>query len=454
MGKLFGTDGVRGVANSELTCDLAYKIGQAGAFVLSKNINEDGSGCKSKDIIIGMDTRISGDMLEAALTAGICSAGFNAVSVGVLPTPAIAYLTKKYNAAAGVVISASHNPAQFNGIKWFNSEGYKLSDETEDEIEAIIDGKEGLILAAGDETGRRLFAENAAQDYVDYAVSTVDISLSGMKIAMDCANGAAYEVAPKAIKALGAEVFVIHNQPDGKNINKNCGSTHMGDLQEFTKQNKCDIGLAFDGDADRMLAVDKNGEIVNGDEIMMIVAKSMKEEGNLKKNMLVVTVMSNLGLFLAAEREGVSLEKTKVGDRYVLEEMMKNGYCIGGEQSGHVIFLDMATTGDGLMSALQLLRIIKKSETSLDELKKVMTMMPQVLLNAKVSNDKKEAYLIDEEIVSAIKTAEEMFAGKGRVLIRPSGTEPLVRVMIEGENEAVIGEQAKIIADLIEARSK
>lgn len=446
MGRLFGTDGVRGVANVELTAELAFKLGQCGAYVLTKAADH------TPTILIGKDTRISGDMLEAALTAGMCSVGVKVVSLGVLPTPAVAYLTRYYKADAGVVISASHNPYEYNGIKFFNGDGYKLSDSVEDEIEAYIkDEKMMDQLPDNDGIGTVTANNHSIEDYVKFAVSTIDCDLKGMKIAIDCANGASYQTAFKALNSLGAHVEAIHNTPDGININNQCGSTHMESLQSYVKAIGADIGLAFDGDADRMLAVDENGNIVDGDVIMAICAKYMLENGTLEKNTLVATVMSNLGLFIAGEKLGINIPKTKVGDRYVLEEMLDKGYCIGGEQSGHVIFLKHNTTGDGLVSGLQLLAVLKKTGQKLSEAAKIVEILPQVLVNAKVKNENKNSYMEIPEIAEACKKLEDEFAGEGRVLIRPSGTEPLVRVMIEGKDEAVLQEKAEELAKLIEA---
>lgn len=448
MGRMFGTDGVRGIANRELTAELAFKLGRAGAYVLTE-------GAHKPTIIVGKDTRISGDMLESALVAGIMSVGAHAICVGVVPTPAVAYLTRLYNADAGVVISASHNPVEYNGIKFFNKDGYKLPDEVEDRIEEVINNNLTEVPSPiGEDLGVREFKEDAILDYIEFLKSTIDVDFKGLKIALDCAEGASYFAAPRLFKELGAEVYVIHNNPNGKNINKNCGSTHMEELRKFTQEKGCDIGLAFDGDADRCLAVDENGNIVNGDFIMTICAKDMKEKGKLDKDTLVVTVMSNLGLDIACKREGINTVKTKVGDRYVLEEMLKGGYKIGGEQSGHIIFLDYNTTGDGLLTALQLVSVLKKSRKKMSELASIMKELPQVLINAKVANDKKDAYLKDGEIVKEIEKTEAELNGSGRVLIRPSGTEPLVRVMIEGEDLDKITNMARKIAELIEKKCR
>ncbi|MDK2932897.1 MAG: phosphoglucosamine mutase [Clostridiales bacterium] len=447
MGRLFGTDGIRGVANTELTPELAFKVGQAGAYVLTEETHH-----KAK-ILVGKDTRISGDMLEAALIAGICSVGAEAISIGVIPTPAVAYLTRLYNADAGVVISASHNPVEYNGIKYFNNKGYKLSDEIEERIEAIIlDNAEQIPVPTGKDIGHKTENEDALDDYIKFVKSTIDVDLKGLKIALDCANGAAYEAAPIALFELGAEVSVIHNEPDGTNINLNCGSTHMEQLQKFVVASGADIGLAFDGDADRVLAVDEQGNLVDGDQIMAICALNLMEQGKLKDNTLVATVMSNLGLFLMAKEKGLKIKQTKVGDRYVLEEMRENAYIIGGEQSGHIIFLEHNTTGDGMITALQLLSILKKSGKKVSELASVMQRLPQVLVNAKVKNGNKNTYMEDEVIAQAVKELENTFKDSGRVLIRPSGTEPLVRVMIEGQNKEFLQQKAEELANLIEER--
>ena len=446
MGRMFGTDGVRGVANTELTAQIAYNLGRAGAYVLTE-------GAHKPKILVAKDTRISGDMLEAALISGILSVGAEAVVLGVVPTPAVAYLTRKYGADAGVMISASHNPVEYNGIKFFNDKGYKLSDELEDEIQRVIEsGFEGVPSPTGTDIGRETIEVSALDDYIEFAKNTIPYSLKGLKIALDCANGASYKSSVKAFRDLGADVFVINDNPDGTNINENCGSTHPEELMEYVIKKKCDLGFAFDGDADRCLAVDEKGNLINGDFILMLCAKYLKEIGKLRDNTLVVTVMSNLGLDIACKKEGINVVKTSVGDRYVLEEMVKDKYVIGGEQSGHVIFLDHNTTGDGLVTALQIASIVKKKETSLSELCSIMKELPQVLANATVPNDKKNLYLEDEEIQGEIKRIEDTLHGVGRVLIRPSGTEPLVRVMLEGENQEEIDKMAHGLAELIEKK--
>ncbi|NMA66387.1 MAG: phosphoglucosamine mutase [Clostridiaceae bacterium] len=447
MGRLFGTDGVRGIANTELTGELAFQLGRAGAYVLSNEVQH------TARILVGKDTRKSGDMLEKALLAGICSSGAEAVSAGFIPTPAIAYLVRKYKFDGGVVISASHNPAEFNGIKFFNSEGYKLSDALEDRIEKIIlDDAEKLPNLVGEKVGTTSFLETAAKDYVDFAINTVNCDFKGIKIALDCANGAAYKVAPMAFERLGANVLVINNKPDGLNINRKCGSTHMDMLQDFVVKNRCDIGLAFDGDADRVLAVDENGVIIDGDKIITIIGLNLKRKGLLKDDAVVVTVMSNLGFDIMAKENGLKVFKTKVGDRYVLEKMLERDYSLGGEQSGHIILRKYNTTGDGLITALQLLTVVKESGKKVSELSQAMTVFPQVLKNAKVSNENKYRYMDDPVIAERCRELEDIFKGEGRVLIRPSGTEPLVRVMIEGKDEEYILKKAVELVEIIEQR--
>ena len=445
MGRLFGTDGVRGVANDELTPLLAMQLGQAGAYVLTKE-NEH-----KPTIMVGCDTRISGDMLANALMAGVCSVGANAVYVGVVPTPAVAYLTRKYKVDAGVVISASHNPVEFNGIKFFDGNGYKLPDAMEDEIEALIKSNmEGVNFPIGSGVGKIKYRTDACEEYINHSIQSVNVDLSGMKIVVDCAEGASYYTSVEALKELGANVVAIHNMPDGTNINANCGSTHMQELCARVVYEKANLGIAFDGDADRMLAVDENGKLVDGDQTMSIVGNFMKQQGTLKKDMIVVTVMSNLGMTLMAQREGITLEQTKVGDRYVLERMQEIGANLGGEQSGHIIMLDRNTTGDGLLSALLLLEVLVKTGKPLSELASIMEVLPQALVNAKVPNHKKDRYMEYPEIAAAIEALNAKFAGEGRVLIRPSGTEPKVRVMIEGKDQAMIEQEAKKLAELIQ----
>ena len=446
MSRLFGTDGVRGVANKELTPLLAMQLGQAGASVLTKETSH------KPTIMVGCDTRISGDMLANALMAGVCSVGANAVYVGVVPTPAVAYLTRKNHMDAGVVISASHNPVEFNGIKFFDANGYKLPDAMEDEIEAIIkNDMKDLAFPTGTEIGSSTYRTDAREDYVKHATEAIPVDLHGMKIVADCAEGASYYTSVEALKLLGADVVAIHNNPDGTNINAGCGSTHMEELMERVKAEKADVGLAFDGDADRLLAVDEKGNKVDGDQIMGIVGNYLKEQKKLKKDTIVATVMSNLGFFLMGEKQGIHMEQTKVGDRYVLERMRQIGANLGGEQSGHVIFLDENTTGDGLLSALHLLQVLVDTKKPLSELATIMEVLPQALVNAKVPNDKKNSYMENPQIADAIDALTKKFAGEGRVLIRPSGTEPLVRVMIEGRDQNRIQEEAEKLAALIES---
>ena len=448
MGRLFGTDGVRGIANETLTTELALKIGRAAATVLIKE-------CKSAKptVLIGKDTRASGDMLEAALTAGLTSVGCNVLSVGVVPTPAVAYLVCEYGCEAGIMISASHNPCEYNGIKIFQRTGYKLDDAIEDEIEAIVlDGAEEIPAKIGGDVGNRLFCKTAVKDYVDHVVSTASVRFDGLSIALDCANGSASVCAKDIFTALGAKCIMLSDTPDGTNINENCGSTHPQELMNFVKGASLDLGLAFDGDADRMLAVDETGELVDGDKVIAICSKRMKDEGKLEKNTAVVTVMSNMGFFKFCKDNGINCKKTAVGDRYVLEKMLQEGYNIGGEQSGHVIFLDYATTGDGELSGVQLIETVVKSKKKLSELAQIMRVYPQVLINVKVTDEGKKKYNNDEYIISAVQQAEMELSGEGRVLVRVSGTEPLVRVMLEGSDIEQITRLGNGIAEVIKKR--
>lgn len=447
MGRLFGTDGVRGIANKELTPSLAFEIGRAGAYVLSGEVHH------KPRILVGKDTRLSCDMLEAALVAGLCSVGAEVELAGVIPTPAIAYLVRKYGADAGVMISASHNPYEFNGIKYFNNKGFKLPDSIEERIESIIlDESEELPEVTGKDIGRSRPLEQALGDYKEFLKSTVECDFKGLKVAIDCANGASYKIAPQVFREIGAEVKVINDCPDGTNINYKCGSTHMEELKKFVVDENMDLGLAFDGDADRVLMVDENGELVDGDKIMSICGQYMKENGKLKENTIVATVMSNLGFDISAKKNGIKVHKTKVGDRYVLEQMLEGGFSLGGEQSGHIIFLEYNTTGDGILTALQLLSTLKVTGKRLSEAASIMQVYPQVLVNAKVSNEKKNEYMKDSIIASLVNDLEKEFRDEGRVLIRPSGTEPLVRVMIEGKDIGYIEQRAKELAVVIEQR--
>ena len=447
MARLFGTDGVRGIANQDLTCELAFKLGQAAACVLASNVHRP-------TILVGRDTRISGEMLESALVAGICSMGARAVLVDVLPTPAIAYLTRYYQADAGAVISASHNTVEYNGIKFFNSQGYKLPDAIEDEIEEIVKNglPEGKQLPIGEGVGRPVRQRNAQRRYIDFAKETTGVRLDGLHIVVDCAQGASYEVAPAVLQELGAKVSAYYHEPDGTNINENCGSTHPERLCELVRELGADVGLAFDGDADRLMAVDERGRVVNGDQVMCICANHLKQQGRLRNNTVVTTIMSNMGLELALKKLGIQNVKTKVGDRYVLENMLANNYSLGGEQSGHVIFLDYNTTGDGLITALQLLTVIVESKQSLSRLARIMEVLPQALYGAHVSDARKFDFDKDETIVAAIAALEKKYEGRGRVLVRASGTEPIVRVMIEGPDQHEMDQDVYDLAKLIERR--
>lgn len=449
MGRLFGTDGVRGIANKELTQELAFNLGKAGAYVLKKE-NE------KPIVVIGKDTRISGDMLENALAAGILAVGGNVIKAGIIPTPAVAYLAKHYNADAGIVISASHNTFEYNGIKFFNGNGYKLDDLLEEKIEDIIISSINVNShITGDKIGKCLEAEeNATGLYVKHLLDTVDYSLRGKKIVIDCANGAAFQIAEKIYRELGAEVIVIGNQPNGVNINDGCGSTHPERMAETVKMSGADIGLAFDGDADRLIVADEQGKVIDGDRVIAICARMLKTEGRLAQNKVTATVMSNIGFHKAMEESGIEVDVTGVGDRYVLEQMLKTGCVIGGEQSGHIIFREYTTTGDGILSSLQFIKAVLNSGKKPSELAAEVEIFPQVLVNARINNDYKKTYMNDPEIADAISEIEKTMDGSGRVLIRPSGTEPLVRVMLEGEDEKELFDMARQLADLIERKLK
>ncbi|MCF6464629.1 phosphoglucosamine mutase [Clostridium sp. Cult2] len=445
MGKLFGTDGIRGIANKDLTPELAFKVGRSGAYILS-------NGNKGR-IVIGKDTRKSGDMLEAALIAGICSMGLDVISLGVVPTPAVAYLTRKYDALAGVVISASHNPVEYNGIKFFNSSGYKLMDAVENEIEKLVlDSEEISLRPTKEDIGQTIIEDEGYKHYIDHLKSTIKGDLSGVKIAVDCGNGALYKIAPKLLKELNGEIIVINDKPNGCNINVECGSTNPSMIQSLVRETKADIGLSFDGDGDRLIAVDEQGGIIDGDHILAICGTYLRNSGKLRNNTVVGTVMTNMGLDIYLKSKGIDIVKTAVGDRYVLEEMLANDYVLGGEQSGHIIFLEHNTTGDGLLTGLQMIQVKKETGKKLSELNNLMTKFPQVLINAKVKNELKNYYLEDKEIKLRIEKIENMFHGEGRVVIRPSGTEPLVRVMIEGKKREKIEHIAKELAEFIEER--
>ncbi len=449
MGRLFGTDGARGVANTELTPELAMKIGRAAAMVLIGTEEEK----KHPKVMIGADTRISGDMLYAALAAGLTSVGADVLVLGIIPTPAVAFLVQKYHYDAGIMISASHNPYEYNGIKIFQGTGFKLPDALEEEIEAIIlDEAKVPPVKVGADLGTIHFSEEAHKDYINHLLTTTGFRFNGKKVALDCANGASSTTAEKLFNYLGCQTFVINADPNGININDNCGSTHVEQLCQFVKENHCDCGFAFDGDADRLIAVDENGDVVDGDKIIAICALDKNEAGHLKKDTVVVTVMSNMGFFKFAEENGLHCEKTKVGDRYVLENMLEGGYSIGGEQSGHVIFLDYATTGDGELSAIQLLKAMKRSGKKMSELASCMTVYPQVLINVRVSQYGRVRFPEDKEIAAAIAKAEEELGDTGRVLVRVSGTEPLVRVMLEGQDIQQIERLGNDIAEVVRER--
>lgn len=445
MGRLFGTDGVRGIANSNLTCELAMKLGRAAAMVLSNNSR------RRPLFVIGMDTRISSEMLSASLTAGLCSVGADVMLLGVVPTPAVAYLIGKYKADAGIMISASHNSSEYNGIKMFSGDGYKLPDVLEEEIESIvIDDTKEFHPVEGAEVGKVTRAENAVKYYVEHLTSTVPNSLEGIKIAVDCANGSASMTARHLIEQLGAEATILFSEPDGININENCGSTHLENLSKYVVENKMDIGIAFDGDADRCLCVDENGEVIDGDQIMAMCAIDMKERGKLAKATAIGTVMTNLGFIKFCEANDIHFIATKVGDRYVLEEMLLEEYNFGGEQSGHIIFRDFATTGDGELTAIQVLSLIKRSGKKVSELAKVMNKYPQVSINVKVSQEGKVQFYTNDSVKKAIEDAKQKLVDKGRIVVRPSGTEPKIRVMVECFDDKLMHEVAEKVAQVIE----
>ncbi len=451
MGRLFGTDGARGVALTELTCETAMQIGRAAAMVLTKKANH-----KPK-ILIGKDTRISSDVLEAALISGICSMGADVVRAGVIPTPAVAFLVKKREADAGVMISASHNSMEFNGIKLFSGTGYKLSDDIEEEIEKLVlDEPEKITeaMTGGANVGHISEDKNAEWDYIRYIMKTIDNDLSGIRVAIDCANGSASVTAERLFGGLGATVFLTNCTPNGININDKCGSTHMENISKCVVKNKCHIGVAFDGDADRCLAVDENGTVIDGDKLIAIFARHMRDNGTLKKNTAVVTVLTNLGFTHFAKNNDINMITTKVGDRYIMEQMLAGGYNLGGEQSGHIIFHDFATTGDGQLTAVQLLSILKRQERKASELGSVMERYPQVMINVKIDPKWKEAWKNDSEIESIISRNQKKLGSSGRILVRESGTEPLIRVMIEGKQFKLINDMAVAISDKIAERCK
>lgn len=454
MRKYFGTDGIRRIANTELTPELVYKVAKAGAYVLSKHTDH------TPTILIGRDTRISGTLIESAMTAGFLSYGANVKLLGVIPTPAVAYLTRKLNADASVVISASHNTFEFNGIKFFSNKGMKIPDTLEEEIEEVMEsGKLDELTAKNEKIGTSEYRLDLMDEYVYFFRKNFDDNIDkyikdDFIVGIDTANGATYQVAEKVFKALGIKYKIINNNPDGININQNCGSTHLENLKKFVVENKLNLGIAYDGDGDRCLAVDENGNEIDGDKLLAIISTNLRKKGKLNKDTIVATVMSNLGLNKFTRDNGLELLQTKVGDRYVLEEMLKDGFNLGGEQSGHVILLDYNPTGDGILTSLMLIQTILEEGKKASELANMVKLYPQILINAKVNSDKKYEYKENKEINEAIDKLEKEFAGNGRVLIRPSGTEPLVRVMIEGEDQEYITKKAQEIADLIENKLK
>lgn len=454
MRKYFGTDGIRRIANTELSPELVYKVAKAGAYVLSKHTDH------APTILIGRDTRISGTLIESAMVAGFLSYGANVKLLGVTSTPSVAYLTKKLNADASVVISASHNTYEFNGVKYFSNKGMKIPDEIEEEIEEIMDSdKLEELTAKNDKIGVSEYKQEYLEEYINFIEGIFKESIaknnnSNFKVGIDVANGATYKLAERIFTDLGINFEIINNNPDGININQNCGSTHLEGLKKLVVEHKLDLGIAYDGDGDRCLAVDENGNEIDGDIFLSITSNYLKEKGELSKDTVVATVMSNLGLNKFASENGITLKQTKVGDRYVLEEMLKEGYNLGGEQSGHIIFLDYNPTGDGILSSLMLIKILLEKNMKVSELSKIINIYPQILVNAKVASEKKYDYEKDEEIKSEIEKLEKEFEGNGRVLIRTSGTEPLVRVMIEGEDKDYIKEKATNLAKLIEQKLK
>ncbi len=438
MARLFGTDGVRGVANRDLTPDLAFKLGRAGAYVMA------GSG--GGRMVVGRDTRVSGDMLQAALSAGICSAGVDVLNADIIPTPAVALLTRSLGANGGVVISASHNPVEDNGIKFFGPSGFKLSDDKERLIEEMLaDPNHEVPTPVGAGVGRINKLPDADDRYIALLKQTINVDLKGLKVVVDCANGAAYRVAPRVLAELGADVVPVFNTPDGVNINSGCGSTHPDDLRQTVISAGAHLGLAHDGDADRLIAVDHRGELVDGDQIMVMCARHLKAQGRLPRNTVVVTVMSNMGLHIAMREAGIEVAQTAVGDRYVLEELLRTGAAFGGEQSGHILYLDHSPTGDGILSALQLLAVVRSTGRSLAELAAQMERLPQLLENVKVAD--KHRVMSSPELARAIKETEKRLDGQGRVLVRPSGTESLVRVMAECRDE---GQMRQVVSELVE----
>ncbi len=434
MGVLFGTDGARGIANQELTPEIAFQLGRAGSHVFSREVSRP-------RILVGRDTRISGDLLESALVAGICSAGADVLKAGIIPTPGVAYLTQRYEASCGIVISASHNPAEFNGIKFFGPLGYKLPDEIEDEIERLVFNRQEVYSRPqGAGVGRVYEIEAGEKDYLEYLKKCyrADRDLSGMTVVVDCANGAAYRIGPKMWEEMGARVFSVHHQPDGLNINDRCGSTYPEGLCQAVVDCKADMGIAYDGDADRLIAVDEKGNVIDGDQVMVICGLHMHRMGALKPSKIVATVMSNIGLDIAFRKENIEVLSTQVGDRYVLEKMRESGARVGGEQSGHIIFLDHATTGDGLLSSLKLAEVVRETGLSLSVLASAMEIHPQLLINVEVVD--KNLVILDEGINDSIRKAEDRLGETGKILVRPSGTEPKIRIMAQGPDKHLLQE--------------
>ncbi|MBE6760737.1 MAG: phosphoglucosamine mutase [Ruminococcaceae bacterium] len=447
MGRLFGTDGARGIANKELTCEMAMNIGRAAAFVLTRE------NVKHPKVLIGKDTRASSNMLEMALAAGLCSVGADVVLAGFIPTPAVAYLISDCGADAGVMISASHNPCEYNGIKLFNNSGYKLPDAIEEEIEALVlDDMSPIKFPIGGDVGNVFIRHDYVDKYIDHIVGSTDVRLDGLKIALDCSNGSASYTAQRIFKALGAELHIMHANPDGENINANCGSTHMNGLIDYVNAYGMDLGLAFDGDSDRCLAVDEKGNLIDGDRLIAVFAKDLKEQGKLKGNTAVVTVMTNIGFKQFAKENGINIAQTGVGDRYVLEEMLKNDFVIGGEQSGHIIFKDFATTGDGQLTGVQFASIMAKTGKTASELADVMQVFPQTMVNVSASPELKALLKTDEDIKNAIDSVSKKLGDEGRILVRASGTEPLIRVMLEGKNIKEIAALADSVAAVIKSK--
>lgn len=452
MRKYFGTDGIRRIANTELTPELVYKVAKAGAYVLSKHSDH------APTILIGRDTRISGTLIESAMTAGFLSYGANVKLLGVIPTPGVAYLTKKLKADASVVISASHNTYEFNGIKYFSNKGMKIPDEIEEEIETILEsGDFEKLTAHSSKIGVSEYREDLVDEYIYLLRKNFEENIEqtineDFKVVLDVANGATYKVAEKVFTKLGINYKIINNNPDGININENCGSTHMESLKQYVLENNMSLGIAYDGDGDRCLAIDEKGNEIDGDILLAVIGKYLKEKGKLKNDTIVSTIMSNLGLNKFCSSNNIALKQTKVGDRYVLEEMLKNDYNLGGEQSGHIIMLDYNPTGDGILTSLMLIQILLEKNIKTSELCNTITKYPQTLINVKVENSKKTLYLENKEIQEKIQSIEKEFKDNGRVIIRPSGTEPLIRVMIEGQDEQIISQRAKELANLIKIK--